>query len=129
MRILAAAIALAVAALAAPAAAQDANAIYSGSDLTIPPKLASAPAAARLIDRSYPEPLRRAGVNGTVQVQFVVGADGKVEPGSVEVVSATLPALGEAAKQVAEKIEFKPGMVNNRPVRSRVVLPIVYKAG
>jgi protein TonB len=128
MRTLAAALLFAIAATAAPLAAQDADPVYSGSELTTPPKLVSAPAAARLIDRSYPEALRRAGVNGTVQVQFVVGTDGKVEAASIQIIAATQPELGEAAKQAAEKIEFKPGKVNDKPVRSRVVLPIVYKA-
>ena len=35
--------------------------------------------------------------------------------------------LGDAAKQVAEKMEFSPGKVNNAPVRARVVLPLVYQ--
>ena len=61
-------------------------------------------------------------------MQFIVGVDGKVEPGSIEVVASTVGALAEAAKQVAEKMEFSPGKVNDAPVRARVVLPLVYQA-
>jgi periplasmic protein TonB len=128
MRLYAFFVLVAALAFGRPVAAQDANTVYAAADLSTPPKLANAMTAARLVANSYPDQLKRAGVNGTVQVQFVVGADGKVEPGSVEVVAATLPALGEAAKQVAEKIEFKPGLASGKPVRSRVMLPIVYKA-
>ena len=58
----------------------------------------------------------------------MIGPDGKVEESSVEVVAATVPALGDAAKEVASKLEFQPGKVNDAPVRTRVLLPIVYKA-
>ena len=98
------------------------------SELETLPKFISASAAARLIQASYPEALRRAGINGTVQLEFVVGASGKVEPGSVQVVAASSPRLGEAAKEIAEKIEFTPGTIKGEAVRAKVLLPLVYKA-
>jgi protein TonB len=118
------------AAVAAPAVAraQSADAIYAGPDLDAPPKLVNGQATARMIQDAYPEQLKRAGINGTVQIQFVVGSNGRVEPGSVEVVAASVPALADAAKQVVEKIEFNPGTANGKAVRARVVLPIVFKA-
>ena len=87
----------------------------------------AAAATARLIARSYPDELRRAGTSGTVQLQFVIGSNGKVEPSSVEVVSAPAPALGAAAKTVVEKLEFVPGKRDGGAVRSRAQLPISYK--
>jgi protein TonB len=123
---------LSIAALAAAspriAGAQDDKQVYAGEDLTTPPKIASMMAAARLVQRSYPEALRRQGVSGLVQVQFIVGSDGKVEAGSVEIVAASVAGLGDAAKGVVPKLEFTPGKVNDKPVRSRVVLPLTYKA-
>ena len=128
-RTLAARGALAVALVAAvPALAAAQDKVYDATELTSQPKLASMTRTAQLVQQSYPSKLKSAGVDGTVQVQFVVGADGKVEGSSIEVVAATVPALGEAAKEVAAKIEFKPGKVNDAPVRTRVLLPIVYKA-
>ncbi|HEU4631274.1 MAG TPA: TonB family protein [Gemmatimonadaceae bacterium] len=115
-----------VAGLPALSAAQEK--VYTAAELTTRPKIASMTRTAQLVQRSYPEKLKSAGVNGTVEVQFVVGPDGKVEGGTVEVVAATVPALAAAAKSVAEKIEFEPGKVNDAPVRTRVLLPIVYKA-
>ena len=115
-----------VAAIPALAAAQDK--VYDAGELTTRPKVASMTKTAALVQRSYPAKLKSAGVDGTVQVQFVVGADGKVEDGSVEVLAATVPALGDAAREVAGQLQFQPGRVNDAPVRTRVLLPIVYKA-
>lgn len=115
-----------VAAVPSFAAAQDK--VYAAEELTTKPKLSSAARTAQLVQKSYPEKLRSAGVDGTVQVQFIIGPDGKVESSSIEVLHATVPALADAAKDVAGKIEFSPGKVNDAPVRTRVLLPIVYKA-
>lgn len=98
------------------------------SELEKIPKFSSPASAIRLIQASYPAALKHAGVNGTVQLEFIVLPSGKVEAGSVEVVAASAPAFGEAAKGVAEKLEFNPGVLKGEPVRSRVILPLVYKA-
>lgn len=114
--------------MAAPAIAGAQDKVYTAEELTTKPKVESMTRTAQLVQRSYPEKLKAAGVDGTVQVQFVIGTDGKVDPNSIEVIAATVPALGEAAKEVAAKLEFQPGKVNDSPVRTRVLLPIVYKA-
>jgi protein TonB len=102
--------------------------IYAGADLDTPPKLVSATAASRAVQDAYPEQLKKAGIGGTVQVQFVVDEKGKVDPASVEVVAASLPQLGEAAKAAVQQIEFKPGTAKGSAVKSRVLLPLVFKA-
>ncbi|MBL0939846.1 MAG: energy transducer TonB [Gemmatimonadaceae bacterium] len=112
--------------LASTAAAQD-DKVYPMSELTNPPKLSSATLAARLIQESYPADLKSRGVGGMVELQFVVDSKGKVEPTSVEVVDATQTALGEAAKKVVAKLEFAPGKLNGSAVKTKVVLPIIYK--
>ncbi len=112
--------------LASTAAAQD-DKVYPMSELTNPPKLSSATLAARLIQESYPADLKSRGVGGMVELQFVVDSKGKVEPASVQVVDATQTALGEAAKKVVSKLEFNPGKLNGSAVKTKVVLPIIYK--
>ena len=112
---------------AAPRLAAAQAEVYGGEDLTSPPKLVSPAATARLVARSYPEDLRRSNSGGTVQLQFVIGADGKVEPTSIEVIATPAPSLGDAAKTVAEKMQFVPGKKGGSAVRARVQLPIVYK--
>ncbi len=119
---------LAVLAFIVPAAAkaQDAT-VYSPSELDKPAALSSTEMTARLLARSYPAALQRAGVTGTVQVQFVVDQTGKVDPTTVQVVSSTEPKLADAAKAIVPEIKFKPGQLNGQPVKSVVLLPIVYK--
>lgn len=115
-----------VAILPSLASAQDK--VHDATELTVRPKIASMSRTAQLVKQSYPARLKSAGVDGTVQVQFVVGPDGKVEASSVEILAASVPALGDAARTVVAKLEFQPGLVNDAPVRARVLLPIVYKA-
>lgn len=111
--------------LAQSAAAQDK--VYEMSEVQAAPKLASATMAARLIQESYPEDLKRRGVGGMVELAFVVDAKGKVDPASVQVTDATQTALGEAAKKVVARLDFSPGKVNGAGVKTKVVLPIIYK--
>lgn len=119
---------LAAALLSLPLAlhAQDAT-IYSPSELDQPAKLSSTEMTARLLARSYPAALQRAGITGTVQVQFVVDHTGKVEPSSIKVLSSTVPALAEAAKGIVPEIRFRPGQLKGQAVSSVVLLPIVYR--
>lgn len=119
---------LVLACLAAPHTLRAQGEAHDMSELETLPKFSSTGAAARLIQRSYPEAMKRAGINGTVQLEFVVDEKGKVEPNTVQVVAASIPALGEAAKSIADKIEFTPGTIKGEPVRARVLLPLVYKA-
>lgn len=116
---------LAVGPLAGTAEAQDK--IYAIAELQTPPKLRSTADAGRFISESYPEDLKRRGQGGMVEVQFVVDEKGKVDPATVEVLDATHSQLGEAAKKVAPRLEFQPGKAGGAAVKSKVVLPIIYK--
>ena len=101
--------------------------VYTIAELSNPPKLSSQTTAAKLIQDSYPEELKRRKVGGLVELQFVVDAQGNVVAGSVEIVDATQTALGEAAKKMAGRLTFEPGKLNGNKVKAKVVLPIVYK--
>ncbi len=129
-RQIAAVLAVAAAIVLVPARlhAQSADGVFDLEDLTKQPKLAAPSEAAGLIARAYPSALRAAGVGGMVQLAFVVDTAGKVEKNSVEVLVASAPALGQAARSVAERLDFKPGEVNGKAVRARVVLPLTFKA-
>jgi protein TonB len=106
--------------------AQEPGKIYSGAELTTPPSVKSASAAASAIESSYPNGMRSVG--GKVQLQFVVQPDGKVDPSSIEVMVASVAQLGEAAKKAVQKIQFNPGKVDGTPVSTVVKFPIVYAA-
>lgn len=125
-RTLAAAAVAASLSLTAPAVVHAQGEVFDASALPSPPKLASPPMAARLIARTYPEELRRAGTSGTVYLKFIVGPDGKVEPGSIEA-DAPLPAFEPAAKQVIQGVEFMPGKKGDKAVRARMEMALVYK--
>jgi len=116
---------LSVGPFASTAEAQDK--VYAIAELQSPPKLRSTADAGRFIAESYPEELKRRGQGGMVEVQFVVDEKGKVDPTSVEVLDATHSQLGEAAKKVAPRLEFQPGKAGGAAVKSKVVLPIIYK--
>lgn len=109
------------------AMAQEAR-TYNLSEVETKPSLASVTAFQRVVSEGYPEDLKRRRLGGIAEVSFVVDATGKVEPSSVEVVDATQPAFGEAAKRALLVTGFKPGMVSGNPVRTKVSLPIVYRA-
>lgn len=121
------ALAFVVGPVAGTAAAQDEK-VYNIAELTNPPKISSSVAAAKLIQNSYPEELKRRKVGGLVELQFVVDAQGNVVAGTVEIVDATQTALGEAAKKAVTRFTFEPGKLNGNKVKTKVVLPIVYKA-
>ncbi|MHB1297461.1 MAG: energy transducer TonB [Gemmatimonadaceae bacterium] len=120
-------VAFAVAVLSLPTAARAQGTAFEQPQLDVPPKVASPEMTSRLLARSYPAALKRAGVTGTVNVEFVVDATGKVEPSSLKIVDSTSPELAAAAKSVVPEIKFKPGERQGKAVRSIVVLPIVYK--
>lgn len=128
VRRVALAAAIATVCMLAPSTLRAQGEPHDMSELETMPKFSNASAAARVIANSYPSAMKSAGINGSVQLEFVVSDKGKVEPGSVQVVAASVPAFGEAAKRVAERIEFTPGMIKGAPVRARVLLPLVYKA-
>lgn len=119
-------LALAFGPLASNLQAQD-DKVYTMAELTNPPKLSSSTNAAKLIQDSYPEDLKRKKVGGLVELQFVVDAQGNVVASSVEIVDATQTALGEAAKKMATRLMFEPGKLNGTKVKAKVVLPVVYK--
>lgn len=109
------------------ARAQDANKTYTLAEVEQKPALASVTNFQRLVADGYPEEQRKRRQGGIAEVAFVVDAQGRVEPGSVEVVGASEPAFGEAAKRALLQTGFRPGKVSGAAVRTKVSLPIVYR--
>ena len=109
------------------AGAQDAARTYSLAEVETKPSLASVTNFQRLVSEGYPEDLKRRRMGGIAEIAFIVDAAGKVEPSSVEIVDATQPAFGEAAKRVLLMTGFRPGKVSGNAVRTKVSLPIVYR--
>jgi hypothetical protein len=70
-----------------------------------------------------PQPASR-GSRNRVAAQFVVGADGRVEPESFVVVLAASPRVASEAWEVVRASRFEPAQQRGRPVRQLVQLLI-----
>lgn len=68
----------------------------------------------------YPEALRSVNVEGEVVMQFIVGTDGKVEPGSMDVKSSPHKLFSEAVRVALMGTRFRPAEVGGKPVRQLV---------
>ncbi len=74
----------------------------------------------------YPEIARRAGVEGKVFVQFVVGKDGNVTQSSIA--KGIGAGCDEEAIRVTKMMpKWNPGKQNGRPVLVQVIVPIQFK--
>ncbi|MEM1054309.1 MAG: energy transducer TonB [Bacteroidota bacterium] len=88
-----------------------------------PELIGGIPALQQRVD--YPEMARRAGIEGTVYVQFVVDEQGEV----TEAVCVRTPheMLCDAALVAVETSRFRPGIQRGRPVKVRFTLPIRFR--
>ncbi|MGE4551578.1 MAG: energy transducer TonB, partial [Desulfovibrionaceae bacterium] len=74
----------------------------------------------------YPASARRRGLTGVVELRFLVEPDGAVS--EVEVVSARPEGIFEqAAIQAVRRWRFRPGLVQGRPVRTWMRIPITFQ--
>jgi protein TonB len=76
----------------------------------------------------YPPELRRVGVNGLVELQYVVGSDGRADERSVRVLISSHPAFLLAALQALRDTRFKPARRNGRPVAVLVQQTIRFRS-
>lgn len=78
----------------------------------------------------FPSVMQSAGISGKVVLQFVVLTDGKVDPGSVKVISSTHKAFEAAARTgiTAPTCTFTPGKSRGSPVKVLVQQGISFKA-
>jgi protein TonB len=114
--------------VAAPTPANAIAAVSNTPQPVAPPSpapVASAPPAvtAAVISASscekpeYPSASKRLEEEGTVQLKFLVGVDGKVLESAVEK-SSGFRRLDEAARAGLAKCQFKPGTVDGKPQQS-----------
>ena len=68
----------------------------------------------------YPDALRSVGVQGSVVVRFIVSADGKVEPGSIEIISSPHKLFGDAVRTALLNTRYRPAEAAGHPVRQLV---------
>lgn len=75
----------------------------------------------------YPDELRRMGVQGRVTLRCILGPDGRVDPGTVQVVSAADVGFISAAREALLGARFRPAKVGGQPVRVVITVPIDFK--
>jgi len=94
------------------------------SEVDVRPSLRNADDVQRALQRVYPPMLRDAGVTGQTVLQFVIDENGRVEPGSVEVVSSSDDQFAAAARRVVSSMRFSPAKIHGRTVRVTTTLPV-----
>jgi protein TonB len=84
------------------------------------------PEVVRQVAPVYPEAARRAGVQGDVLVQVLVGRDGRVRDARVV---RSIPPLDSCAVAAVRQWVFKPALVAGQPVAAWVAVPVQFRVG
>jgi TonB family protein len=129
MRALLAAFSLLLA--ASPAAAQDApppdsGRVYELAEVETPPRPLNVADLRAALDAGFPAERLAQGAGGTVNVSFVIGADGAVR--QARVVSSTDAAFDAPSLSALAVLRFSPATVGGTPVATRLELPIPWQA-
>ena len=74
----------------------------------------------------YPRMMQQAGVEGSVVLQGVVDTTGRIEAGSIVVISSTNRAFEGPARNLLQRSLFRPGRVRGQAVRVLIQLPIQF---
>jgi protein TonB len=74
----------------------------------------------RKAEPRYPDALKSVGVEGVVQMHFIVGADGRVEPGSIQVLSTPHKLFADAVRTALLNTRYRPAEAGGHSVRQLV---------
>jgi periplasmic protein TonB len=75
---------------------------------------------------TYPVISKRAGEEGRVVLEFVIGVDGRVLQSKIAS-SSGFPRLDEAARTALSKCQFSPATVDGQPVQASTRQPFVWE--
>ena len=98
-----------------------ANHVYSEFQIEQP----ATPKAGTVTPR-YPDPLRQAGVEGEVLVQFVVRPNGRADVGTLKILTQSHELFGNAVRAALPQMEFNPALVGGRAVSQLVQSPFTF---
>lgn len=73
----------------------------------------------------YPEVARKAGLEGKVTIAVIVDENGNVI--HAEVINSSNQVFNEAALKAAYGYKFKPGMMKDKKVKVKVIIPFAFK--
>ena len=74
----------------------------------------------------YPDVLRRAGIEGEVLAQFIVGPDGRAEVESFKVLKTSDARFSQAVRNALPQMRFRAARVGDRSVRQLVQQPFTF---
>jgi len=77
----------------------------------------------------YPPVLQQAGISGRVELEYVVGTDGRVEVGTIKVLSSTNSQFEAPAIDAIRRATFKPAKIRGQAVRQLVRQAITFTIG
>jgi protein TonB len=83
------------------------------------------PEAVSQIPPVYPPELRKARIEGSVTLVFVLSEQGRVEEPRVE--NSSRPEFEKPALEAIRKWRFRPGMKDGQPVRTYVRIPMRFR--
>lgn len=77
----------------------------------------------------YPSALRQVGIEGAVLLRYIVGIDGRAEPGSIVVTTSSNPAFATPAIEAIRSATFRPARIRGRVVRQIVEQVVRFTLG
>ena len=75
----------------------------------------------------YPDALKSVGVEGAVVMRFIVSAEGRVEPGSIEAISTPHKLFADAVRAALLNTRYRPAEAGGRAVRQLVEQSFSFK--
>jgi protein TonB len=75
----------------------------------------------------YPDALKSVSVTGEVMVQYIVDARGRVEPGSIKILSSAHKLFADAVRRALLEARYRPAEVGGQPVRQLVEQPFIFR--
>ena len=100
------------------------NAVYTADQVDRQAELSQRP-----LEVGYPPALFASGIDGSVVAEFVVDANGEIEPPSFEIFSATHPLFGEAVVDALSRARYTPAIKDGVKVRQFVHQPFTFSRG
>ena len=82
----------------------------------------------KILSLAFPPPLYAEGMHGLVIAEFVVDTVGKIEDGTVGIVSSTAPLFTEAVRVALASAAYIPARKNGHAVRQLVQQPFEFSA-
>ena len=100
----------------------DAHSLFVATEVDTPAKVVGMP------EPEFPDSLRALGISGSVVIEFIIEADGRLNKESVGIVSATHTRFADAARLAILDATFVPAMKAQRPVAQVYQLPVTFNA-